>query len=112
GILLRRIDLAVQQEAAQTKPTAKGDAVREAVKGAGAALERAMVAASIGARYDAPSYAGHAGVSVWVPHLKAELSQRMASVASSRFYAALEDKSADGWKAWIEMVWKPPKLRK
>jgi hypothetical protein len=92
-----------EAEASPEGPTPAAARLERAVAAAQAALDRAVIAAAFGSRYDDERHVGMAGLSVWLPHDGPELERRLDFFAPSRFYAA-PGPGALGWRGWLEAV--------
>src|SRR6185503_7191061 len=95
GVFLERLRDAAEREA----PTPAALELLEALGAARVALGRSVMASALGARYDAPRYAGMAGVSVFLPHDASELRGHGDAFAAARLYGL-----APAWRAWLDRL--------
>jgi hypothetical protein len=85
GMLLARLSALMDREPDDGgKPGTKG--LIDAITAARAALKRAVVSASFGARYRTPAYAPMAGLSLWIPHDADEYGKRGPFFATAALY--------------------------
>ncbi|MFT3773160.1 MAG: clostripain-related cysteine peptidase [Minicystis sp.] len=102
GVFLDRLEASLQRQAGEGDTPARR-ALIEATRAAKAAVGKAVIAATFGARYRAVGFEGMAGLSVWLPHDVDELRGRAGFFAPSALH-----RESPSFRGFLERVFAPP----